>query len=79
MATPKDPRPGGPEGTRPPPPAASVNPQQLSRARPESTVTLMVQSGQAPGGLTPKPASDAAPAPKPGLWSRAWATMKSWF
>ncbi|MCC6249329.1 MAG: hypothetical protein IT499_16445 [Rubrivivax sp.] len=52
--------------------------ERLARARPESTVTLMVQAGQKPGGLDPSSASPAAapagPAPQ-GWWARLRAAL----
>jgi len=85
MPAPNEPprRPGTPPPAKPsgPPSAAPAptSPQRLGKARPESTVTLMVQSGQAPGGLSPAKAPDAPPAKPPSFFARAWAAIKGWF
>ena len=61
-------------------PQTPASPQQrMAKARPESTVTLMIQSGQAPGGLHPAQAQGSPPAPRPNLFARAWAAFKGWF
>jgi hypothetical protein len=72
--------------TPPPRPAdrPAVGAERLAGARPESTVTLMVQSGQAPGALAPGVASASAPGSAPGAakqgWlARWWAVLKSRF
>ena len=81
MAAPNDPRqpPTPTAASTPTPTPAVASPQRLAKARPESTVTLMVQSGQAPGGLVPTQSPSAAPAKNIGPLARAWAALKSWF
>ncbi len=84
MTTQRDPRPtsspaSGPIADSKSSPPASVGPQRLSKARPESTVTLMVQSGQAPGAVSPQRATPQVPAAKPGVLTRAWLAVKAWF
>lgn len=61
-----------------PSPAATDARRKLMQAGPESTITLMVESGQAPGNPVPG-RTPAAPPPPVGVWARLRASIKSWF
>lgn len=79
MPAPNDPRKASAPKPAAAPPPAPGSPRRPSPTQPESTVTLMVQSGQAPGGLASKPMQEAAPQKRAGALARAWAAFKSWF
>ncbi len=75
-----DPKPPAPAAAKAGGGSRSPVAAKLAKARPESTVTLMIQSGQAPGGLKPVPAQgQGASSKRPALLARAWAAFKSWW
>ena len=79
MPAPNDPHNAGAPKPAPPPAPAPGSPPRPPQAQQVSTVTLMVQSGQAPGGLASAPAQQAAPPKSTHPLARAWAAIKAWF
>ena len=67
-----------PKDSRAPSVAPHPGAERLGKAKPESTVTLMVQSGEAPGGLGAAPAAATTRSPmppQPNLLMRVWRAL----